>query len=191
MIGHLVSYPSMQPPNHRPGKPDKLSQHAVAKPDNPSQCRRSLLPFLGDALSWLTGTATTKHVRSIKNRANQLIAMQHQQQVNVSTHYLHSKCHQICHSGEQTTYQPGNGRSRKDTPGCHHTLQHHQFNLQQHELPTDCTSHLLHSGKSQRFTVLYETSGHAYNGLHRCSYNWYTITSCTSSRRSLENVNTH
>ena len=23
-------------------------------------CRRSLLPFLGDALSWLTGTATTK-----------------------------------------------------------------------------------------------------------------------------------
>ena len=24
-------------------------------------CRRSLLPFLGDALSWLTGTATTRH----------------------------------------------------------------------------------------------------------------------------------
>ena len=24
-----------------------------------AQCRRSLLPFLGDALSWLTGTATT------------------------------------------------------------------------------------------------------------------------------------
>ena len=28
--------------------------------------RRSLLPFLGDALSWLTGTATTKDVNSIK-----------------------------------------------------------------------------------------------------------------------------
>ena len=41
---------------------------------------RSLLPFLGDALSWLTGTATTKDVRSIKNRVQQLIAMQHQQQ---------------------------------------------------------------------------------------------------------------
>ena len=27
--------------------------------------RRSLLPFLGDALSWLTGTATTKDVDSI------------------------------------------------------------------------------------------------------------------------------
>ena len=27
--------------------------------------RRSLLPFLGDALSWLTGTATTKDIHSI------------------------------------------------------------------------------------------------------------------------------
>ena len=42
--------------------------------------KRSLLPFLGDALSWLTGRATTKDVRSIKNRVNQLIAIQHQQQ---------------------------------------------------------------------------------------------------------------
>ena len=37
--------------------------------------RRSLLPFLGDALSWFTGTATTKDVNSINNRVNQLIAM--------------------------------------------------------------------------------------------------------------------
>ena len=42
--------------------------------------RRSLLPFLGDALSWLIGTAKTKDVNSIKNRVNQLIAMQHNQQ---------------------------------------------------------------------------------------------------------------
>ena len=41
---------------------------------------RSLLPFLGDALSWLMGTATTKDVNSIKNRVNQLIATQHKQQ---------------------------------------------------------------------------------------------------------------
>ena len=39
-------------------------------------CRRSLLPFLGDALSWLTGTATTKDIHSIKTWINQLIAMQ-------------------------------------------------------------------------------------------------------------------
>ena len=29
-------------------------------------CRRSLLPFLGDALSWLTGTATTKDIHILK-----------------------------------------------------------------------------------------------------------------------------
>ena len=38
--------------------------------------RRSLLPFLGDALSWLTGTATTKDIHSIKTWINQLIATQ-------------------------------------------------------------------------------------------------------------------
>ena len=42
--------------------------------------RRSLLPFLGDALSWLTGTTTIKDVSSIKKRVSQLIATQHNQQ---------------------------------------------------------------------------------------------------------------
>ena len=42
--------------------------------------RRSLLPFLGDALSWLIGTATTKDIHSIKTRINQLIATQVSQQ---------------------------------------------------------------------------------------------------------------
>ena len=31
-----------------------------------AQHRRSLLPFLGDVLSWLTGTATTRDIHSIK-----------------------------------------------------------------------------------------------------------------------------
>ena len=42
--------------------------------------RSSLLPFLGDTLSWLTGTATTKDIHSIKTRINQLIATQASQQ---------------------------------------------------------------------------------------------------------------
>ena len=42
--------------------------------------RRSLLPFLGDALSWITGTATTKDINSIKTRINQLITTQSSQQ---------------------------------------------------------------------------------------------------------------
>ena len=36
--------------------------------------------FLGDALSWLMGTATTKDVNSIKMRVNQLLATQNNQQ---------------------------------------------------------------------------------------------------------------
>ena len=42
--------------------------------------RRSLLPFLGNALSWLTGTATTKDINSIKMTVNQLIETQSMQQ---------------------------------------------------------------------------------------------------------------
>ena len=38
--------------------------------------KRSLLPFLGNALSWLTGTATTIDVNNIKKRVNQLIEAQ-------------------------------------------------------------------------------------------------------------------
>ena len=48
--------------------------------------RRSLLPFLGDALSWLTGTVTTKDIHSIKTKINQLIttqASQHQTLVHI------------------------------------------------------------------------------------------------------------
>ena len=48
-------------------------------PVSSKHMRRSLLPFLGDALSWLTGTATTKDVNSIRTRINQLIATQHDQ----------------------------------------------------------------------------------------------------------------
>ena len=42
--------------------------------------RRSLLPFLGDALSWLMGTVTTKDINSIKTQINQLITTQSSQQ---------------------------------------------------------------------------------------------------------------
>ena len=42
--------------------------------------RRSLLPFLCDALRWLTGNATTKDVNSIKECVNQLTETQSTQQ---------------------------------------------------------------------------------------------------------------
>ena len=42
--------------------------------------KRSLLPFLRDPLSWLTGTATTKMSMLIKSRINKLISTQQNQQ---------------------------------------------------------------------------------------------------------------
>ena len=42
--------------------------------------QKNLLPFLGDTVRWLMGTATTKDVNSIKIRINQLIATQSSQQ---------------------------------------------------------------------------------------------------------------
>ena len=45
---------------------------------------RCLLPFLGDALSWLTETATTKDINSIKKRVNQLITAQTPQQETIA-----------------------------------------------------------------------------------------------------------
>ena len=49
------------------------------QPQPITRCKRSLLPFLGTSLSWLTGTATTKDICSIMTRINQLIATQSSQ----------------------------------------------------------------------------------------------------------------
>ena len=50
------------------------------KPIPPSgRKKRSLLPFLGSALKWLTGTATTKDIKHIKKRISSLIETQENQ----------------------------------------------------------------------------------------------------------------
>ena len=61
--------------------------------------RRSLLPFLGDALSWLTGTATTKDIHSIKNMDKPIhhhtdITAQHP-----GTHCVSLEYYQVHHTG--------------------------------------------------------------------------------------------
>ena len=66
--------------------------------------KRSLLPFLGDTLRWLTGTATTKDINSIKTHVNQLIKTQSVQQetlahiisiLNVTRYAAHINRHSI------------------------------------------------------------------------------------------------
>ena len=67
--------------------------------------KRSLLPFLGDALMWLTGTATTKDVSSIKECVNQLTETQSTQQRDLGTHCIYSQCHKICSISEEAQYK--------------------------------------------------------------------------------------
>ena len=73
---------------YTPYKPLILTATQLLKREPPfngmshlSKCtKRSLLPFLGDALSWLTRIATTKGVKDNKKRVNQLIETQTKQQ---------------------------------------------------------------------------------------------------------------
>ena len=48
---------------------------------------RSLMPFLGNALSWLTGTSTTKDINNTKKRVTQFIETQSTQQ-NILVHII-------------------------------------------------------------------------------------------------------
>ena len=66
--------------------------------------KRSLLPFLGDTLKWLMGTASTKDINSIKTRVNQLITTQSSQQetlvhilsiINVTQYAVYINRHSI------------------------------------------------------------------------------------------------
>ena len=115
-------------------------------PVSSKHMRRNLLPFLGNALSWLTGTATTKDVNSIKTRINQLITTQHNQQ-DTLVHVI--SILSITRYTTQVNRQHINvvmNAAKKDTWGCHNTVQHHTFPIQQLKLPANCTPHLIHLG---------------------------------------------
>ena len=137
------------------------------------------------------GTAATKDVSNIKRRVNQMISTQHKQQETL-VHIIFVL--NITKYATQVDRQHINvvmgrvDRTHQDVTTLYNITSslYNSLSYQQ-----DHTSHLLHSGKPHRFTILYETSCHAYHGLHRCSYNGYTITTCTPNRRSLVNVNTH
>ena len=149
--------------------------------------RRSLLCFLGDALSWHMGTAMTKDVRT--SRGGSTSSLKH----NPTTGYfsichLDIKCHQIYHASQQTIHQCSHGSSSEDTQWCHHTFQHHQFNIYLHKLSGNTPSYLLHSGNSQGFAILHEAFSCACHRLHRFSHYWYIITTFTSSRRLERNA---
>ena len=59
-----------------------------------THCKKATLPFLGNALRWLTGTATTKDVNSIKECVNQLTETQSTQQETLVHIVSISQCHE-------------------------------------------------------------------------------------------------
>ena len=61
-------------------KPTIKSAMWLLKTDSENRQPKSPLLFLGDALKWLTGTATTRDVWEIKQHLNQLIQAQSKQQ---------------------------------------------------------------------------------------------------------------
>ena len=110
--------------------------------------RRSVLPFLGDALSWLMGTATTKDVSSIKKRVNQCIARQHKQQetlVHIISVLKVTRYATEVNGQHISVVMDAVDRTHQDII---FTLQHHKFTVQQPEIPAAHTSHLLHTSKS-------------------------------------------
>ena len=93
LVSHLYSMPfyinfptytaSMNPTNQPYDQQYSCSKQSefenLSPPENPWS-KRSLLPFLGDALKCLTDTATTEDTQEIKQCANQLILEQTKQQ---------------------------------------------------------------------------------------------------------------
>ena len=71
---------SYQPLIQEATQPLKKEPSFNGVPVSSTCIRRSLLPFQGDTFSLLTGTATTKDVKGIKTRINQLITSHHNQQ---------------------------------------------------------------------------------------------------------------
>ena len=131
-----------------------------------SKCmRRSLLTFLGDALSLLTGKATTKDINAIKTRINQLITTQQSQQETL-VHVI--SILNVTRYATQFNRQHIN--ILMDTMEKTHqditTLYNITHSIQQLTLSANNTAHLIHLGQPPGFTTLYVRSCHTHHGLY-------------------------
>ena len=152
--------------------------------------RRSLLPFLGDALSWLTGTATSKYLNSIKTGINQLITTQHNQQetlvhvisiLNVTryTTQFNRELISIVMSAAEKTHQ-----DVMTLYNITHSL-YSSLSYQQVVLHIQCILANLWD------SLYYDRSCHMHDGLHWCCDHRNTLTTCATCRRSQGNTITH
>ena len=94
-------YTSYQPPIQAATQLLQREPSFDGIPISSKYMKRSLLPFLGDVLSWLPGTATTKNINAIKSRINQLISHTPEPARDPCSWDVNTQCH----PSKQTTYQ--------------------------------------------------------------------------------------
>ena len=146
---------------YEPYRPTTKSAVWLLKTDSENpKSKRSILPLLGDALEWFTGTATTRDTRDIKQHVNQLIQAQNKQQETL-VHVI--SILNITGYAAQVNRQKLNKkmdalqRSNEDLDSL--------FNIT--EVLTQCIRYQ-HTSLSQRLSHLYEASFHTHDGL--CGY---------------------
>ena len=147
--------------------------------------RRSLLPFLEDALSWLTGTVMTKNVSNIKKRVNQLITAQNTQQEtlvhNISllniTRYATKVNRQHLNLVMNTVE-----RTHQDTATLHNITHSLYTSLSYQQIILHVCSVL-----ANLWDLLYYMREVTMHTMH----NWNTITSCTYQWEDLRKMLLH
>ena len=137
--------------------------------------KRSLLPFLGDALGWLSGTATTKDDSSIKEFVNQLIETQSPLQetlvhivsvLNVTRYAAQVNRHSInilMDKVDETSHDVNN--LYNSTTSLATSLGYHQLILYIRPVLANLQDSL----------SLHYNSFYTHYGLHSCSYDWNTL----------------
>ena len=110
----------------------------------------------GCTLSWLTGTATTKDVNSIKTRINHLITTQQNQQETLVHIISILNITRYTTQGQQATHKYTNEHNGKDASGYATTQYNIMHSLiQQLKLTAIYTPHPIHLGKPLRQDSLY------------------------------------
>ena len=128
--------------------------------------KRSLLPLLGDALRWSTGTATTKDVNSIKQHVNQLIETQSTQHktmvhiisiLNITRYAAQVNRHSI------NVFMDRVDKNSQDVNNFYNLTTSFATSLSYHQLVLYIRYVL---ANLLRFTMLHQNSFYTHHGLH-------------------------
>ena len=150
--------------------------------------RRNLLPFLGDALSWLTGTATTKDIHSIKSQINQLIATQTSQHntlvhivsilnitryaTQVNRHSINNLIDAVCMTSQDISNLYNLTTSLATSINFNQMILHIR----------SVFAYL------QRFPSIPSNGFYTHYAIHLCCHLWYTVTTCLTCHRSTKDA---